>query len=321
MPGEHRRVLHRCPDAVRDAQNAIIVRTVDTEGNSIEGARVDVLTGRGWVIVSLSTGYDGTAVVDQELAAVYALRVRAEGFAERVVFIEEEERAARSMTIQLQLAGVISGLVELVAPHQTTANMVALVQCNHLGLGGTVKVGGGSDRVGWTSEVQQSGTFRFEDVPVGWPLFLTVWQGDTCIASYDSGMVLRPGEEERVHVLCGVPQPCTGRVIDQDGKPIAGLLVWGTPKVWANWAEGPSRSNRDVVVFGAISAEDGTFECPSRPTGDWYFGPAPAYENSTDLQWSAEPGSVAIQFDPLVDDYLFDVPVVLKQVPESEEDR
>ena len=74
-------------------------------------------------------------------------------------------------------------------------------------------------------------------------------------------------------------------------------------------------------MFRAMTADDGTFKLPARPSGEWNFGPAPGFENSTDLQWNAEPGSVAIQFDPVVDDCRFDVPVVLKQVSESEKDR
>lgn len=132
-------------------------------------------------------------------------------------------------------------------------------------------------RPSWSASCDASGSCTFEALPARAPLDVSI-RGGGHERTMPDGITLEPGELREVAWRLGGGARVRGRVLDQDGRPVAGLTLWVVAGAMV-WSYESSRClvasywENDLVAT-ADTAEDGTFAFDSIEPGRWWVGPA-----------------------------------------------
>ncbi len=114
------------------------------------------------------------------------------------------------------------------------------------------------------------GACSFHDLPPGVPFRLFVTHKGRLVRTERERVLLAPGESRSIELHLGAGTTITGRLLDQDGEPVADYPVWllvaedGSPRPF---------SQRDVPIARTSTDALGNFALDDVVPGAWWLGP------------------------------------------------
>ena len=126
----------------------------------------------------------------------------------------------------------------------------------------------------WSKNVDSEGTCRFDDLPADVSLNVDISVPHREAKHDATPLSLRPGQVLEREWNVGAGCRLTGKVVDSEGIPAAGVAIW----LAADDASHRRLFDRFSIVTkhrGTTSAKDGAFEFPDVDPGSWLVGPGP----------------------------------------------
>ena len=201
-------------------------------------------------------------------------RVDAEGYGP-TLFVPEVERddPENARIVELVAAATLAGVVRGGwADGGGILEIRALTDGYRIHQAGTVFSFVGGD-VDWAVEVAPGGDYELAGLPAEAPLAVSVRSGGEVVYRVPDPIRLEPGERRTLDLGVGDTAVLRGRLVDEQGRPVADQEMWLEPQ---SEARGSSmfRAYLDPLKRTGTDA-DGLFVFEGLAPGEWRVGPAP----------------------------------------------
>ena len=143
----------------------------------------------------------------------------------------------------------------------------------------------------WSARSSEAGWLCLESLPTGIPLQLSVEPGSSALPAV---VTLAAGERRELDLApMGGPHTLNGRLLAEDGEPLAGQELWLVPAARA----GRVLLAPDVQPTRRLfTAEDGSFQLEGLPRAAWWLAPAPGSGLLAEASWfECLPGQAAVK--------------------------
>ena len=214
--------------------------------------------------------------------------IETDGFAPRLV-VPARTEPQRAQRLELAPGGAL--VVHTRGPARLTAEALLPIE----GRLPTTTGGQASQArvcaIRWSARSSEAGWLCLSSLPTGIPLQLSVEPGSSALPAV---VTLAAGERRELDLApMGGPHTLNGRLLAEDGEPLAGQELWLVPAARA----GRVLLAPDVQPTRRLfTAEDGSFQLEGLPRAAWWLAPAPGSGLLAEASWfECLPGQAAVK--------------------------
>jgi len=287
LAGEQRELVLEFEDGL---DGRVVGKVVCAEtGESVSGARVRFLQGdqtrREYKAPGpdcVTTGNDGAFELAFALRAHPLLCVEAEGYGLRYANLDGgHSDLAHALVVHVSRAATLNARVLDAAGAPIEGAWVELSVTGFMLLSSVADERGyfpGVQQMSfppdeqWRAETGADGRARIDGLPALVELGAEVTTAGKTLVHEPSGLRLQPGESREIEWRVGGGATVNGLLLDQDGKPLAGLEIWAAKKRSARSAQFLS-FERDHVDLRTQTDSEGHFTLRELAAGNWWIGP------------------------------------------------